>query len=63
MDAKVRNQFEHEAAAPLRVANDSAGAAWWKGYADAYKGLDAYLPKTTATDYLRGYIAGLKARH
>jgi hypothetical protein len=44
-----------------RIDNDNAADAWMRGYADAHTGRDVNPPEQHVTEYLRGYIEGLRA--
>jgi hypothetical protein len=47
--------------ASLRLANDAAAAAWITGYGDGFNGRDVREPKQCPLEYLRGYVAGIRA--
>jgi hypothetical protein len=61
-DVIERAKNEPAPTEPLRAHNDSAAEAWLRGYGDAHAGRDVKAPEHYVTEYLRGYVAGLRAR-
>jgi hypothetical protein len=54
-------EHEHIAEDPLQVQNENAGQAWLSGYVDAWHARDQNPPSAYVEEYLRGFIAGMKA--